>query len=546
MTDLARSAHRLLDESVSVLPADQWANQTFLALQAVDKLQTALADRLRQSLEQRERLQVRDLMIELGINLALLLALAYVVTCIYVGFRDSLTTMASNIKRVAAGDLTVDHRLPGQDELTAMSIDLAAMSQGLSTMVADIRNNAARVAMAGNELALDNTSMAQRTESQASNLRQTAVAVRQISATVEQTAQAARDVTQEIQRVRDIAIDGGTAMRDSVESMVRMESSTQRMGEIVAMIEDIAFQTNMLALNASVEAARAGEAGVGFAVVAGEVRLLATRCAQAASEIGTLIEQSTHEVSVGSRRIVGIDAVLQEVVTGVKDVADAFANIATTSTEQSVALLEVTQAVGNLDDITKHNADMAGKTYDATFELMERAGSLSKSVKGVRLRQGSSDEAKELVDAAVALIEEQGLETARVTLHDRNGPFVDRDLYIFAFDSDNHYQVMGGDPSRVGTRCPTIPTTDGRLVDEAFWQTVQAQPEVGGWVEYSLSDTRTLDPVVKMAYVRAAGPGLLVGCGAYKSTLENARQQALGHHAVEPVLPPPGAEFEPA
>jgi methyl-accepting chemotaxis protein len=542
-TELARQAQQLIQSAStpSALPA--YRERSAQTLRAVGQLHGAVLARLQQILEARAVDQRGMLVLELGLTLGALLLLCYTTTCVYLSFVTSLATMASTIKQVAAGDLTVGHQLKGTDELATMSQDLATMSQGLSTMVTDIRNNAARVAMAGERLAQDNTSLAQRTESQASNLRQTAVAVRELSATAEQTAQSARAVTDDIQRVRDITVGSGDSMREMVESMGRIEGGTLRMGEIVEMIEDIAFQTNMLALNASVEAARAGEAGVGFAVVAGEVRLLANRCAQAASEIGTLIEQSTHEVSVGARSISGVDAVLRQIVDGVREAADTFGLIAQASSEQSVALLQVTQAVGSLDDITKHNADMANKSYDATQELMQRAGSLSQAVKGVRLWQGSSDEAKAMTDAAVALIDREGIEAAALQLHDDNGPFIDRDLYVFVLDRAGRYLAMGADPSRVKTVAPAIATHEGGLLTEALWAVGDARPG-GGWVDYTLSDPGTLASVVKTAFVRKTSGELLVGCGVYKpSSSHGGKGQTAATAPGQPLLPPLGSEL---
>jgi uncharacterized protein YoxC len=453
-----------------------------------------------------------------------------------------LQTLGQNVAAVARGDLTFHRTLEGRDELAAIGRDLGAMSRSLSAMVADIRSNASHVAISGGQLAADNTALAQRTHSQTSSLEQTAQSVRQISATVQDTSHAAHELTERATQLRQVADAGSSTMRATVAAMDEIAAGSRRMGEVVALIEDVAFQTNMLALNASVEAARAGDAGRGFAVVAGEVRKLAQRCGQAAGEISQLIENTTEQVGAGVDHIASVDRTLHDIVAGIRDVADKISHIAHASSEQSSGLNAVSSAIGDLDDITRHNAQMVSDSNNATADLMTRASSLQQAVNGIRLWQGSVDEAHSLVDKAVELIGSQGLDAAARLIHDPQGDFVDRDLYIFGIDREGRYRLMGADPTRVGQAAPMLATAKGTLPTQALWA---AADNGGGWVEYQLSNPETLAPVGKTSFARTAGADLLVACGVYKHGGPADGRSIGSQSSGRPVIPPAHeVEFE--
>jgi methyl-accepting chemotaxis protein len=469
-----------------------------------------------------------------GVALLLCGVLVYAGLCLYLSFTRGLATLGLNVAAVARGDLTFHQRLQGRDELAAIGRDLGAMSHSLSGMVSDIRSNASHVALSGEQLAAGNTALAQRTSSQTSSLEQTALSLRQISATVEDTALAAREVTERADQLRAVADAGCSTMKSSVAAMDAIAASSRRMGEVVALIEDVAFQTNMLALNASVEAARAGEAGRGFAVVADEVRKLAHRCAQAAGEISQLIEDTTEQVGAGVDYIASVDLTLGEIVGGIRDVADKITQIAQASSEQSANLIAVSHAIGDLDDITRRNASMVTASNDATSDLIKRAGSLQQAVNGIRLWQGSVDEAHALVDRATDLITSQGLAGATAQIHDPDGAFIDRDLYVFGIDRAGTYRLMGADPARVGQLAPLVPAGRDQLLVEALWQAADAG---GGWVDYQLSHPETLEMVDKSSYARAVDADLLVACGVYKHARQGGAGAPRDARSLRPVIP---------
>jgi hypothetical protein len=272
------------------------------------------------------------------------------------------------------------------------------------------------------------------------------------------------------------------------------------------------------------------------------VRKLAQRCGQAAGEISQLIENTTEQVGAGVDHIASVDRTLHDIVAGIRDVADKISHIAHASSEQSSGLNAVSSAIGDLDDITRHNAQMVSDSNNATADLMTRASSLQQAVNGIRLWQGSVDEAHSLVDKAVELIGSQGLDAAARLIHDPQGDFVDRDLYIFGIDREGRYRLMGADPTRVGQAAPMLATAKGTLLTQALWA---AADNGGGWVEYQLSNPETLAPVGKTSFARTAGADLLVACGVYKHGGPADGRSIGSQSSGRPVIPPAHeVEFE--
>ncbi|MBK6854781.1 MAG: cache domain-containing protein [Burkholderiales bacterium] len=538
-SELAKASTEVLTYGAAAAAgSDRNGNFATRAVQTLDtavKFNTSVQSALAQRLQQRADRVMLELLVMGVTGLTLCVLLAYGGLCLYLSFTRGLQTLGQNVAAVARGDLTFHRTLEGRDELATIGRDLGAMSRSLSAMVADIRSNASHVAISGGQLAADNTALAQRTHSQTSSLEHTAQSVRQISATVQDTSHAAHELTERATQLRQVADAGTSTMRATVAAMDEIATGSRRMGEVVALIEDVAFQTNMLALNASVEAARAGDAGRGFAVVAGEVRKLAQRCGQAAGEISQLIENTTEQVGAGVDHIASVDRTLHDIVAGIRDVADKIAQIAQASSEQSSGLNAVSSAIGDLDDITRHNAQMVSDSNDATADLMTRASSLQQAVNGIRLWQGSVDEAHSLVDRAVELIGSQGLEAAANQIHDPQGGFIDRDLYIFGIDRQGCYRLMGADPARVGQVAPMIATAQGTLLTQALWA---AADNGGGWVDYQLSNPDTLALVSKASFVRAAGDDLLVACGVYKHVGQGEGRALFDQRSARPVIPP--------
>ncbi|WP_395702611.1 methyl-accepting chemotaxis protein [Aquabacterium sp.] len=436
---------------------------------------------------------------------------------------SSLHSLLAGVKAVSGGDLSHKIELPGSDELAQIGAQVEGMNMRLSSLVAEIRSSAARVGMSGQQVAESSESLAQRTEQQAASLRQTVATVQQLTDAVSSNAAAASQLDQLTERLKTEAETGGAAMRSSVEAMAGLEDSSRRVAEIIGVIDGIAFQTNILALNAAVEAARAGEAGRGFAVVAAEVRQLAQRSSGAASEIRQLIARSSEQVDSSVRQTREVGQVLDSLVGGVRNVSQSLRQIAEASAHQSGELHQVSQCVGQLDEITRQNATMVEQSAGASQDLVDRAKTLSSAVASIRLRQGSADEAKALVERAFALVKSRGLAAAHATLHDAGSGYVDRDLYIFVVDRQGTYRVHGAKPAMEGKRVHEVPGINGdKFVEDAF----AAAGGTGGWIDYDIVNPGTGAVQPKASFVVQLDPQLVIGCGVYRQTGQAAFAKA--------------------
>mgnify|MGYP001012685604 FL=1 len=279
---------------------------------------------------------------------------------------------------MAEGDLSRRMRGSYQGAFRRLQDDSALMAERVSRVVHDIGQTAGSVKQAAGEIAAGSADLSARSEQQAASLEETAASMEELAATVRQNAANAQQANQLAAGAREVAASGGRVVADAVAAMGRIEASSQKIGDIVGMIDEIAFQTNLLALNAAVEAARAGDAGKGFAVVAQEVRNLAQRSAQASKEIKTLITQSTAEVKQGADLVTGAGTTLDEILGGVKRVADIVAEIAAASSEQAAGIEQVNDAVSHMDEITQQNAALVEESAASAQALEDQAGELDR------------------------------------------------------------------------------------------------------------------------------------------------------------------------
>ena len=492
------------------------------ALGHVHAMGQSVISALLAQLEQREQRLTTQLWLKLGVSALGMCLMTYFALAFYSSFLGALRTLHKGVAAVAGGDLAHRVNIHGRDELSDIGAVVEAMGEKLSAMVAEIRSSAVRVGLSGQQVALSGDALSQRTEAQAASLRQTVSTVGELSEEVARNASAAQTLDQLTTRLREEAEAGGSAMRSTVSSMNQLEGSSKRVGEIIGVIDGIAFQTNILALNAAVEAARAGEAGRGFAVVASEVRQLAQRSAAAAGEIRQLISQSSEQVGQSVVRIQSAGQTLEAVVGGVRDVADRLRDIAQASARQSAGLEEVAQSVGSLDDITRQNQAMVAESSTASGELVARAQALSDAVAAIRLRQGSADEAHALVDQAVALVRSRGLQAAAEVFRQPDGGFRDRDLYIFVTDREGRYHVHGAKPAMEGKRVHELPGIDGDRFARESWAATQGTH----WVEYEIVNPETGQVQPKASYVEALNDQLIIGCGIYRTATQATPSKA--------------------
>jgi len=290
---------------------------------------------------------------------------------------------------IANADLSQSIAVEGRDELAELQRALAGMQSGLGSMVAQVRDSSENIATASQEIATGNQDLSSRTEQTAGNVQQTVASISELSGNVQQTASSAQLANQLAASASTAATRGGSVVQQAVTSMQEISSSSRKINDIIALIDSIAFQTNILALNAAVEAARAGEQGRGFAVVASEVRNLAQRSAQAASEIKTLIGNSVTAVDGGVRLVEEAGAAMKEIVGSVQRVSDVIGEITAAASEQSVGIGEVSQAVNDIDRMTQQNAALVEESAAAAESLREQAGRLAEVVRRFRLSEES-------------------------------------------------------------------------------------------------------------------------------------------------------------
>ncbi len=290
---------------------------------------------------------------------------------------------------IAQGNLAAAINLrPGDNH--SMLATMNAMRKSLSGIVEQVRESSESIATGASQIAAGSTDLSQRTEEQAANLQQTAASMEEMSQTVRQNSDTVRNAAQLAQAASNTAAKGGEAVGNIVVTMKEITDSSHKIGDIISVIDGIAFQTNILALNAAVEAARAGEQGRGFAVVAGEVRSLAQRSATAAKEIKELIGHSVEKVEAGSALVSDAGTTIEELVRQARHVADLINEIGVTTQEQESGVSQIHDAVNQLDQVTQQNAALVEQSASAADSLSDQAAHLVELMRVFIVEGGSS------------------------------------------------------------------------------------------------------------------------------------------------------------
>lgn len=292
------------------------------------------------------------------------------------GFNDILRVSNS----LAQGDLTkvIDTNSPGMFGKVKLGINCTV--ENLQALIGEIKDSTQLINIAAQEIAAGNNDLSSRTEKQAASLEQTSASMTKLTNTVQHNAENAKEANRLAKDAADIASKGGIVVGNVVKTMESINESSQKVVEIISVIDNIAFQTNILALNAAVEAARAGEQGRGFAVVATEVRNLAQRAAAAAGEIKNLISDSVDKVEDGSQLVAQAGKTMQEIVYSVQGVTNIMSDITAASVEQSGGIAQVNSAISQMDEVTQQNAALVEEAAAGAESLEDQARKLSVTV----------------------------------------------------------------------------------------------------------------------------------------------------------------------
>ncbi|WP_179188268.1 methyl-accepting chemotaxis protein [Kiloniella majae] len=309
-----------------------------------------------------------------------MLALTNALNSLNKNVSDVVDDVATALSSLSRGDLTHEITTDYTGMYETLKQDVNQTSKRLSETVGEIITTTDEIGSASTEISSGSMDLSQRTEAQASSLQQTAASMEEMSTTVKQNADSAQQANQMALNATETAERGGEVVQEAVVAVTGIEQASQKVSDIIGVIDEIAFQTNLLALNAAVEAARAGEAGKGFAVVAAEVRTLAQRSGEAAKDIKTLIVEANDQVKEGVTLVRSTGDTLSEIVDSSKRVADIISEIAASSREQASGVEEINAAVTAMDEMTQQNAALVEESSAAARTLEEQAEGLSEMI----------------------------------------------------------------------------------------------------------------------------------------------------------------------
>ncbi len=347
-----------------------------------------------------------------SVGIVILIGLIALATSVHFGLRKGvvapLEEAGRHFDRIARGRLDETVSARGDNEIGRLFRGISMMQASLARTVHTVRETAGGINVGADEIATGNADLSARTESQAASLEETAASMEELTGTVRNTAENAREANALAEAALDATSRGGAVVGEVVERMHAIAQSSDKIAEIIGVIDGIAFQTNILALNAAVEAARAGEQGRGFAVVAGEVRGLAQRSAQSAKEIKTLISESVSQIRGGSELVERAGESMREVSTSISRATQMMAGISASSLEQSAGIDQVNTAVSQMDQMTQQNAALVEEAAAAAASLHQQTRQLAEAVAAFEISPAVLAEGRHLAEMSALRKEPEG------------------------------------------------------------------------------------------------------------------------------------------
>ncbi|MEJ8796737.1 methyl-accepting chemotaxis protein [Trinickia caryophylli] len=373
-------AHLAKDGGVAGVDAAAFFRQGSDAIATLDGARIRLEARLAKRLEARAHSERNTVGVTVVVSLISIGAALYLFAAFALRTQSDVAQLSRAMALIGKGDLSIALEANGKDELAFVKRELNELVAQWKSTITATRGAAQSVLVGSQQIAAGNQDLSQRTETQAASLQETAASMEELTSTVRSNTSSALHASALSTEASGRAAHTGTAVGDAVALMRELREESDRMAEIVSVIEGIAFQTNILALNAAVEAARAGEQGKGFAVVAGEVRGLAHRSAEAAKDVKALIHASIDRVTSGSARFAEVEASIGAVIDAIASVDRIVGEIASASEQQTLGIEQVNVAIAQMDEVTQRNAALVEQSAAASASLEEQAGQMEELV----------------------------------------------------------------------------------------------------------------------------------------------------------------------
>ncbi len=371
--------------SAPTVKGSDWGTAVNEVLEHVETLEDQTARALTELLLTRELGLKRQIVVAVGVSVAFIVLGLYLLAGFYLAAQSTFGALGRRIERLGNGDFTTFKPLFGKDEMAQAGNQLGEAVDNLVMLVLQVRSTADEIAGSVDQIAAGNQSLSERGAQLAAVVEQTTASTGTLEDAVAGNLASANEANELVHNASAVASKGGAVVEQAVQAMSEITASSQKIGDIIQVIDTIAFQTNILALNAAVEAARAGEQGRGFAVVAGEVRALAQRSAEAAREIKGLIQASIDAVQLGGQHVSEAGSTMNEMVTAVERVTVLMGDITRQSKSQTEQIRQLGSAIREVDAAVQQNAAMGEETAAATSTLSDRARSLSEAAGQFRI-----------------------------------------------------------------------------------------------------------------------------------------------------------------